>query len=407
MPRRSIVPSNLALFVLLAGLSLSVPPLFSQTDVQAPGQTTNGVPLTSSGAAAKPSNADSTTPANVPPASSEGTATPSPTGNGVMPGVKPGSIDDVSAIGTRDIGGRGMGNWYSIDSEIKMGRAYAAQIDRSTKFITDPVVNEYVNRLVQNLVSNSDAKVPFTVKIIDSDSINAFALPGGFLYFNSGLILAADEEAELAGVMAHEMSHVIAHHGARQMTRSNYAQIASMASMILIPGWAGYGVYEASQLAVPLAFMKFSREYEAQADYLGVQYMYKAGYDPQAFVSFFEKIENLEKRQPGAMDKAFASHPQTPDRIKASEEEIARILPPRAEYLVTTSEFDDVKARLARIENKRKLNEGPKHGPTLRRASTSGGQDESGNASDSAQGDDRPTLHRRDGQPAAPSTTGQ
>ncbi|HZD50200.1 MAG TPA: M48 family metallopeptidase, partial [Silvibacterium sp.] len=291
-----------------------------------------------------------------------------------MPGVKPGSIDDVSAIGTRDIGARGIGNWYSTESEIKMGKSYAMEVDRSSKLITDPVINEYVNRLVQNLVKNSDAKVPFTVKIIDSDTINAFALPGGFLYFNSGLILAADEEAELAGVMAHEMSHVIAHHGARQMTRANYAQIAMLASEILVPGWAGFGIYEGAQLAVPLAFMKFSREYEAQADYLGVQYMYKAGYDPQAFVSFFEKIQNFEKQTPGIMSKAFATHPQTPDRIKASQEEIARILPPRDEYVVTTSEFDDIKARLARIENKRRLldkSTGAK--PTLRRASTTVG----------------------------------
>ncbi len=407
MLRRSILPSSLPPFILFLGLSLSVPSLFSQKDAQASAQTTSGMPQTSSDAAAKPSNADSTASTNVPPPSHGGTATPSPTGNGVMPGVKPGSIDDVSAIGTRDIGGRGMGNWYSTESEIKMGRAYAAQIDKSTKFITDPVVNEYVNRLVQNLVKSSDAKVPFTVKIIDSDSVNAFALPGGFLYFNSGLILAADEEAELAGVMAHEMSHVIAHHAARQMTRSNYAQIASMASMIVIPGLAGYGVYEGSQLAVPLAFMKFSREYEAQADYLGVQYLYKAGYDPEAFVSFFEKIEDLEKRTPGSMEKAFASHPQTPDRIKASQEEIARILPPRGEYLMTTSEFDDVKARLARIENKRKIRDnGTAPKPVLRRASTSDGQtgDGSGNTSDSAQSDDRPTLHRSDNQPADPST---
>ena len=179
------------------------------------------------------------------------------------PNLKPGSIDDVNAIGTRDIGGRGIGNWYSVESEIKMGRQYAAQVEKSVKFVNDPVVNEYINRIAQNLVKNSDAKVPFTVKVIDADDVNAFALPGGFFFVNSGLILAADEESELAGVMAHEMSHVIAHHAAREMTRANYAQMGTI-PLIFIGGWTGYGIYQAANLGMPVAFMKFSREFEAQ-----------------------------------------------------------------------------------------------------------------------------------------------
>ena len=268
--------------------------------------------------------------------------------------VKPGSIDDVSAVGNRDIGGRGMGNWYSEDTEIKMGRLYASQIEKSTKFITDPVVVDYVNRVGQNIVKNSDCKVPFTIKIIDSDEINAFALPGGFFFVNSGLILNADEEAELAGVMAHETAHVCAHHAVREQTRAHYAQLG-VVPLIFIGGWTGYGVYEAAAITVPVTFIQFNRDFEAQADYLGVQYMYRAGYDPQAFISFFEKVQALEKRKPGAVAKVFADHPQTPERILRTQEEIARILPPREEYTVTTSEFDDVKARLARIENKRRL----------------------------------------------------
>ena len=200
--------------------------------------------------------------------------------------VKPGSIDDVSAVGNRDIGARGMGNWYSVDTEIKMGKMYASEIEKSTKFITDPVVLEYVNRVGQNIVKNSDCKVPFTIKIIDSDEINAMALPGGFFYVNSGLILNADEEAELAGVMAHETAHVCAHHAVREQTRMNYAQLGTI-PLIFIGGWTGYGIYEAASLAVPMTFLKFSREFESQADYLGVQYMYRAGYDPQAFIAFF------------------------------------------------------------------------------------------------------------------------
>ena len=310
--------------------------------------------------------------------------------------VKPGSIDDVSAVGNRDIGARGVGNWYSVDSEIKMGKMYASEIEKSTKFITDPVVVEYVNRVGQNIVKNSDCKVPFTIKVIDSDEINAMALPGGFFYVNSGLILNADEEAELAGVMAHETAHVCAHHAARQMTRANYAQLGTI-PLIFIGGWTGYGIYEAASIGIPLTFLHFSREFEAQADYLGVQYMYRAGYDPQAFVTFFEKVQALEKRKPGAVAKAFSDHPQTPDRIEHSQEEIAHILPARDEYTVTTSEFDDIKARLARIENKRRLTDtkgGTK--PSLRKASTSKDPSTTTQTDPNASPDDQPTLHRRE-----------
>jgi predicted Zn-dependent protease len=317
--------------------------------------------------------------------------------------VKTGSIEDVNAVGNRDIGARGVGNWYSTDYEIKMGRSYAQEVEKSTKLITDPVVTEYVNRIGQNIVKNSDCKVPFTIKVIDSDEINAFALPGGFFYVNSGLILNADEEAELAGVMAHETAHVCAHHAMREMTRLNYAQIGMVPVMILVGGWTGYGIYEGSQLALPITFLKFSREFEAQADYLGVQYMYRAGYDPQAFITFFEKVQALQKRKPGLVSKAFSDHPQTPDRILHSQEEIARILPARDEYTVTTSEFDDVKARLARIENKRRLTDSKKGAkPSLRKAGTGTGDPTSPssttNTSSTSSDDDKPTLHRRDDQ---------
>src|SRR6202161_2136238 len=195
------------------------------------------------------------------------------------------------------------------------------------------------------------------------------ALPGGFFYVNSGLILNADEEAELAGVIAHETAHVCGPHAVREQTRMNHAQLSTI-PLIFIGGWTGYGIYEAAGLAVPMTFLKFSRDFEAQAYYLGVQYMYRAGYDPQAFISFFEKVQALEKRKPGLVAKAFSDHPQTPDRILHSQEEIARILPAKDEYTVTTSEFDDVKARLARIENKRRLTDtkGVTR-PSLRRAS--------------------------------------
>jgi hypothetical protein len=312
---------------------------------------------------------------------------PSP-GEDLDPHIKKGSEDDVDAIGTRDIGHRGLGNWYSTNSEI---------IEKSAHMVTDPVVVEYVNRIGQNIVKNSDCKVPFTIKVIDSDEINAMALPGGFFYVNSGLIMAADEEAELAGVMAHETAHVCAHHAARELTRMNYAQIGSIPLIIFTQGsWTGYGIYEAAQLAVPISFLEFSREFEAEADWLGLQYMYKAGYDPQAFIQFFEKIDALEKHKPGTLAKVFADHPQTPDRIAHSEQEIATIMPARPDYVVTTSEFDDIKARLARIENKRKLNDKSKgNTPTLRRVGGTNNDPNNPNSTASSTDDDRPTLGRR------------
>ena len=369
-----------------------------QTAPQTPSATGTTAPADTS--AEKPSSTDSTTTpkdskdvAKQVKAENKSDVLPSP-GEDLDPHIKAGSEDDINSIGTRNIGGRGLGNWYSTDWEIRTGKQYSMEIEKSAHMVTDPVIVEYVNRVGQNIVKNSDCKVPFTIKVIDSDEINAMALPGGFFYVNSGLIMAADEEAELAGVMAHETAHVCAHHAARQMTKMNYVQIGSIPLIIFTQGsWTGYGIYEAAQLAVPISFLQFSRMDEAEADWLGVQYMYKSGYDPQAFVQFFEKLDALEKHKPGTLAKVFADHPQTPDRIIHSEEEIATILPARPDYVVTTSEFDDVKARLARIENKRKITNG-KDGnkPTLRRT-TASNNDPNNPASST---DDRPTLGRRD-----------
>ena len=304
-----------------------------------------------------------------------------------------GGKDDVDAIGNRKIGGRGLGNWYSIETDIKIGKAYSQQVEATSKMVTDPVVTEYINRLGQNLVRNSDAQVPFTFKVIDSDAINAFSLPGGFVYINTGTILAADEEAELSGVMAHEIAHVCARHATRQQTRAQIAQLGTI-PLIFVGGGIGYAAYEAAGLGIPMTFLAFQRGFEAEADYLGLQYQYKAGYDPQAFISFFEKIQAQEKRKPGSIAKAFSTHPQTPDRIEESQKEIATILPARPEYTVTTSEFDEVKARLAALENRRKMTDQKDAGkPSLRRANTgkSSTQDGSQNPPD-----DHPTLKRRD-----------
>ncbi len=304
-----------------------------------------------------------------------------------------GGKTDVDAVGNRNVGcGRGVGNWYTVEGQVARGRVYAQQIESQVKLVNDPVVTEYVNRIGQNLVRNSDAQVPFTIKVIDSDVVNAMALPGGFFYVNSGLLLAADEEAEMAGVMAHEIAHVAACHYGREMTRANLLQMASI-PFIFMGGAIGYAGYEAAGLGIPLTFFKFSRGFEAEADYLGVEYMYRAGYDPSAFVSFFEKIQAMEKKKPGTLSKAFDTHPQTPDRIEKTQDEIRKILPAKQQYVVTTSEFDEVKSRLASIENRHKIiDQKDSTKPSLRRTSNSSDKSTDSNKSD----DDRPTLKRRD-----------
>jgi predicted Zn-dependent protease len=306
--------------------------------------------------------------------------------------------EDVEAIGDRKVSCKM--NWFSLEKEIGIGKSLAQEVERSSKLIDDPVVTEYVNRVGQNLVRNSDAKVPFTIKVIDSDEVNAFALPGGFFYVNSGLILRAQEESELAGVMAHEISHVTARHGTCQATKGELMQLASIPAMIFIPyTWAGYALYQGLNMAIPLTFLKFSRDAEREADFLGIQYMYKAGYDPNAYVTFFERIQADEKRRPGTIPKVFSTHPPTPERIANTQKEIARILPARQEYIVTTSEFDTVKARLRNIMFSRKVTDG-KDKPTLRSKTEQSKKQPTGNDPNSTSDDDRPTLKRRpDSQP--------
>jgi predicted Zn-dependent protease len=302
---------------------------------------------------------------------------------------------DPEEIGNRDVG-KGV-NFYSIEKEIALGKQLAQEVERQAKIINDPVIAEYVNRVGQNLVRNSDAKVPFTIKVIDSEDVNAFALPGGFFFVNSGLILKAENEAELAGVMSHEIAHVAARHGTRQATRGEIANLASI-PLIFMGGWAGYGIRQAASVLVPVGFLKFSRGFESEADMLGLQYMYKSGYDPAAFVDFFEKIETLEKRKPGTMAKVFSTHPMTDDRIKAAQKNIEEMLVAKPEYVVTTSEFNDVKTRLLAMHNHRKIENKDENRPRLRRApgSTTGpvDADEDGKQP-KADEDERPTLKRR------------
>lgn len=302
---------------------------------------------------------------------------------------------DVGAIGDRKVAHRSI---ISQEKEISYGKQYSTEIDHTAKMVTDPVVNEFVNRLAQNIARNSDLTIPLTVKVIDDPSLNAFALPGGFLYVNSGLLLAADEEAQVAGVVAHEIAHAAARHWASQMTKATLLQYL-MIPLIFVP--MSYPVYlgasQALNFGIPIAFLKFNRSAEAEADMLGLQYMYKAGYDPSAYVSFFSKIIEQDRRSPGSVPTVFASHPPTPERIVASEREIKEILPQKPQYLVSTSEFDDVKGRLQSIMSlKRKTDK--KEGPTLRKreaADTTTDPQTTGKSKDDGE-DKPPVLRRRD-----------
>ena len=302
--------------------------------------------------------------------------------------------DDVEQIGNRKVAHRSL---ISRQKEIAIGKQYSTEIDRTARLVKDPVVNEYVNRVGQNLVRNSDATIPFTFKVIDNPALNAFALPGGFIYVHSGLLMAAEEEDELAGVLSHEIAHVTARHWASRMTKASIIQMMQIPLMIFTGGLsypAFYGIWNAYGFAVPIAFMSFSRGAETESDYLGLQYMYKAGYDPDAYVSFFGKLLEQNRKNPGSVPKIFASHPPTPDRILKAEDTIERILPKRDRYLVTTSEFDDVKSRLqtvvSQMRGEAKAQE--KDRPTLRRRPPSDGGESGGEDTD----DKPPVLKRRD-----------
>jgi predicted Zn-dependent protease len=317
--------------------------------------------------------------------------------------------EDVSKIGDRDVDG-GV-NFYGINKEIQLGKQMADEVEKTAKIIDDPVIAEYVNRVGQNLVRNSDAQVPFTIKVIDSPEVNAFALPGGFFFVNSGLIELAETESELAGVMAHEIAHVTARHGTRQATRGQIANLASIPMSIFLPGgWLGYGIYQAANFAIPMTFLKFSRGFEKEADFLGMQYLYKAGYDPTSMVTFFERMQAQQKRKSGKFAQAFSSHPPTGKRIDEIQERMGEVLPAKPEYLINTNEFQNVKERLVRMTNRSKRDDEDPNRPTLRRSSPNDTIDRDGgepeqegpptlkrnpdSGSETPEESDRPTLKR-------------
>jgi predicted Zn-dependent protease len=308
--------------------------------------------------------------------------------------------DNPQLIGKRDLN-KGQMQFYSLEREVSLGRQLAAEVDRSSRLVTDPLVAEYVNRVAQNIVLNSDSKVPFTIKVIDSNDVNAFALPGGFLYVHRGLIEAAENEAELAGVIAHEVAHVAARHGMEQASKGQFINFASI-PLIFLGGLGGYVIQQAAGLAVPLGFLKFSRGAEKEADRLGAQYMWASGYDPNALVTFFEKLQAKEKKKPGTLAKLFSTHPMTDDRIKEVQQLLVRF-PDRGEYQLSSSEFNTVKSRVATLSAASRSTSGDDRGrPTLKRRPQTQSDDTLG---DSGGAPERPTLKRRPDSGSS-STTG-
>jgi beta-barrel assembly-enhancing protease len=311
--------------------------------------------------------------------------------------------ENPEMIGKRNINKHQI-NFYSLDKEVALGRQYAQEVDRTAKLIEDPVIADYINKVGQNLVLHSDAKVPFTIKVIDSDEINAFALPGGFFYVNKGLILAADNEAELAGPMAHEIAHVAARHGVEQASKGQIVNFASL-PLIFMGGWGGFAVQQAAGLAIPLGFLKFGRSAEYEADMLGAQYLYATGYDPRAMSTFFEKLQTQDKKKPGTIVRIFSTHPMVPDRIDKVNALIARF-PNRDEYVTDSSEFLQVKRRLISLTNARATGRGgagasdaDSKRPTLKRRQPAPpeGTDPSADQEEKAPSE-RPTLRRKEGE---------
>jgi beta-barrel assembly-enhancing protease len=298
---------------------------------------------------------------------------------------------DPEQIGNRDVGG-GV-NFYSVDREIALGKQLAQEIEREARLVDTPIPAEYINRLAQNLAWNSDVRLPVTAKLIDSGEVNAFAIPGGFLFVNSGLVLKTDTESELAAAIAHEIAHVAARHGTRQASRGQIINLASL-PLVFLGGWPGYAVRQGAGLAVPVAFLKFSRAFEREADLLGLQYLYKAGYDPTSFVNFFERMEAMEKKKPGTVSDLFRSHPSASTRIQITQKNIQELLKEQPQYVITTSDFQEVKQQLTFMANRRK--ESPERsGPTLRRRVGSTQAEKDDGESTKSDQDERPTLKRR------------
>ena len=319
-----------------------------------------------------------------------------------LPGYADRKHGDVQNIGNRTVAGRifkVLPNFISMDREIALGNQIAGEFEQTARMVEDPVIADYVDRIGQNIVKHSDAKVPFHIKVVDTDEVNAFAFPGGYFYVNKGLLLAARNEAEMAGVMAHEISHVTARHATARMSKGQFLQLAAIPALFVGGYWAQMGIQNAMGLGINLELMGITRESEREADQLGIQYLWNAGYDPNAFVSFFEKMQEEEKSKPGRLAGWFRTHPSTTNRIVAALDE-QRYLPEKDNYLVNSSEFDRVRARLQSIDNAQKSEEAgdakDQKRPTLKRRTADGSPDpnDTGGDDSGAATKKRPTLKR-------------
>jgi predicted Zn-dependent protease len=270
---------------------------------------------------------------------------------------------DPTEIGDRNVAG-GL-NIYSLEKEMALGKQLAIEVHKQARIVDDPIVAEYVNRIGQNLARNSDVEFPVSFTLIDAEDINAFTLPGGYIFINAGTVRLSDNEAELASVLAHELGHAAARHATRQATRNDLITAGTI-PLILFGGWTGLAARQAASLAGPMAMFHFSRAFETEADLLGIQYLWKTGYDPSASVDLFERVESTERKQPGSVSKLFRTHPLTPDRILQTQKNIDELLPGRADYVINTSEYEEVRARLAEISHTRKTDPKDRH-PTLKR----------------------------------------
>jgi predicted Zn-dependent protease len=265
----------------------------------------------------------------------------------------------------------------------------AEEVQRQSKMYDDPILSEYVNRIGQNLARNSDAKVPFTFRLIDDDVLNAFALPGGFVFVHTGLLRITSDESEFAGALAHEIAHVAARHMTCQATKSQITNLLTVPLGGVLGGWGGVAARQASRVAIPATFLSFSRHDEVEADYLGVQYMYAAGYDPNGAISIFEKMVSLNRTRPGLVAKIFSTHPPDAARIDKTQKEIQEILPAKPEYVVTTSEYTAMRERLIEAQMRRKSQDADGR-PRLKVAPGNG------KSEPPDEKDERPTIRRRD-----------
>jgi beta-barrel assembly-enhancing protease len=271
---------------------------------------------------------------------------------------------DPTRIGDRKIA-RGL-NFYSLEQELALGKQLSVEVQKQARIVEDPIVSEYVNRLGQNLARNSDVDFPVTFKVIESDEINAFTLPGGYIFVNTGLMKLSANEAELASALAHEIAHSAARHATRQASRNRLFSIGTL-PLAVLGGVGGMAARQTANLAVPMAFLRFSREFETEADLLGLEYLWKAGYDPDASIDLFEAMESTERRRPGSVSKLFRTHPLTPDRIEKTQKNIEMLLPARKEYVINTSEYEDVRARLGNLLQPEQNEAEDSKRPTLRR----------------------------------------